>query len=144
MHPVPAAKDAIKTLLAVRPAFEDVDIQDGRPTEFEDYRKDAFWFEPTVIAKDGWAAVGGGRRRLTFTLNYVISCRRHGDHERRTEDDVWEFFEDFMEMVKANHTLDGSVQMTQDVTARQENAPDGAKKWQAILVGSITCLSLAY
>jgi hypothetical protein len=73
MHPVPAAKDALKALLASSPAFASVDIRDGGPTESEDVTTDAFWFRDTEVPEDAWASIGAGRRRVTFRLAFTLA-----------------------------------------------------------------------
>ena len=123
MHPVPAAKTALKAILAGLPAWAEVDIRDGQPTEKEDVTRDAFWFEPTELPEDGWSWLGAQRRRLTFRLAFTIAVLREGDDERATEDVVWAYFEDLMSAVKADYSLGGTIQQVGDVSGREANEP---------------------
>lgn len=144
MHPVPAAKTAIKVLLAARPAYAAVAIRDGQPTEVEDVTRDMFWFEPTEIPQDQWASLGHQRRRITFRLGFTIAIIREGDAERTTEDLVWTLFEDLMLALKGDHSLGGAIQQIEDVTGREANDPASKTTWQARFTGSITCISKPY
>jgi hypothetical protein len=141
VHPVPASKSALKAILAARGAWSAVDIRDGQPTELEDVTRDAFWFEPTEIPEDAWAA--GAMRGLTFRLGFTIAVIREGDDERTTEDLVWTLFEDLMAALKANSTLTGTIRNVGTVTGRQMNdaLPN---QWRAVFNGSIECQSNFY
>lgn len=144
MHPVPAAKDALKDILNARPAWATVEVQDGGPTEGEDYAYDAFWFEPTEIPADAWGSLGAQRRRIEFRIGFVISVLREGDDERDTESDMWVLYEDLLAAIKANPDLTGTVQMVGDVQGRQVNQPLNTTTWQSAFVGSVGCTSKQY
>jgi hypothetical protein len=143
MHPVPAAKTALKAILSARPAYASVDVLDGQPTEIGDVTRDQFWFEPTEIPSDGWASLGHLRRRITFRLGFTLAIIREGDDERSTEDLLWTLLEDLMAAIKADPSLTNTVQQVEDVTGRQVNEPLD-RMWRAMFVGSITCVSRAY
>jgi hypothetical protein len=144
MHPVPAAKSALKGILAARPAWASVDIRDGSPTENEDVSSDAFWFEPTEIPADSWASLGAQRRRIQFRLGFVIACLDFGDAERAIEDRMWALYEDLLAAIKANPNLANTVQMVGDITGRQANGPAAPQQWSSAFIGSIGCTSKAY
>src|SRR4051812_48774219 len=108
MHPVPSSKTALKAILAARGAWAAVDIRDSQPTEREDVKRDAFWFDPTEIPEDAWSA-GAKTRQVTFRLGFTIAVIREGDNERTTEDLVWTLVEDLLSAVKADPTLTGTV-----------------------------------
>jgi hypothetical protein len=141
-HPIPTAKSALQALLEARPAWSDVDVRDGQPTETEDVSRQMFWFEPTEIPRDGWAA-GGKMRQVTFRLGFSIAVLREGDDERDTEDVVWTLFEDLMLAVQADSTLGGAIQSVMDVTGRQMNDPV-PQHWQSRFTGFIDCQSNFY
>lgn len=145
MHPVPAAKDALKAILNARsPLWDTVEVKNGGPTEGEDYDFDAFWFEPTDIPSDSWASLGAQRRRIEFRLGFVISVLRQGDDERDTEDQVWALYEDLLDAIKENPDLTQTVQKVNDIAGRQVNQPLNTTTWQSAFVGSISCTSKAY
>lgn len=142
MHPVPAAKTALKAALDARSAWDAVDMRDGQPSEREDFTRDMFWFEPTEIPQDAWAA-GGKIRQVTFRLGFTVAVLRAGDDERATEDALWTLVEDLMSALKADPTLGGAVQTVGQVTGRQVNGPDPSN-WQAVFTGQIECDSNFY
>jgi hypothetical protein len=144
MHPVPAAKSALKGILAARPAWASVDIRDGSPTENEDVSSDAFWFEPTEIPADSWASLGAQRRRIQFRLGFVIACLDFGDAERAIEDRMWALYEDLLAAIKVNPNLGNTVQMVGDITGRQANGPAAPQQWASTFTGAIDCISKAY
>lgn len=144
MHPIPAAKTALQDLLGGRPAWDGVDIRDGQPTEREDVRRDAFWFEPTEIPEDAWDQLGAQKRRVTFLLGFTIAVLRDGDQERATEDVVWTYLEDLMLAIKSDYSLGGAVQQVMDVTGRQVNGAASPRQWASAFTGQITCQSKAY
>lgn len=143
-HPVPAAKSALKAILAARTAWAAVDIRDGQWTEAEDVTRDAFWFDRAEIPRDGWNQLGAQSRRVEFQLWFTVAILREGDDERATEDDVWELVEDLMAAVKANYNLTQTIQQVQDVSGRQENAPYSPGLWQGTFRGYIACQSKTY
>jgi len=142
-HPVPSAKDAVKALLVALPAFSVVDVRDGQPAELESVTHDMFWFTETEIPEDGWASLGGQRRRVTFRLGFTLAVIRDDETERNTEDVVWGYYEALMLALKGDSDLGGTVQMIQDVTGKQANDPLPSQ-WQSRFDGSIQCLSKAY
>jgi hypothetical protein len=141
-HPIPTAKSALQALLEARPAWSDVDVRDGQPTETEDVSRQMFWFEPTEI-EDAWSRIGGQGRRVTFRLGFTIAVLREGDDERDTEDVVWTLFEDLVAAIKSDYTLTGSIQQVLDITGRQFNEPV-PQHWQARFTGRIVCQSRTY
>lgn len=142
MHAVPAAKTALKAILAARPAWTDVDIRDGHPSELADFTRDAFWFDPTEIPEDAWSA-GAKARQVTFRLGFTIAVIREGDNERSTEDLVWTLLDDLVAAVKVDPTLTGTVMSVGNVTGRQVNDPL-PNKWLAAFTGFIECQSNFY
>jgi hypothetical protein len=143
-HPIQAAQDALKTLVAARTAYADVIVTDGGPTEGEDVRFDMFWFNDVQIPEDGWASLGGQTRRISFLLGFTIAVRKYGDDEHATRARALDLFEDFMATVKANPTLSSTVQQTGDVTGTFGSMPIGPAEWGAIFTGSLFCDSLQY
>jgi hypothetical protein len=143
MHPIPAAKTALKTMLAGRPAWANVDVHDSQPTEFEDFSRDAFWFEPTDLSADSWAWIGGQRRRVSFQLGFTIAVIREGDDDRATEDVVWSYLDDMMVAIKANPSLSGAVQQIDDLSGQQQNEPYD-RMWRALFTGQLACVSKPY
>jgi hypothetical protein len=142
MHPVPASKAALKTILAARGAWAAVDIRDGQPTEVEDVSRDAFWYEPTEIPEDAWAA-GGSIRGLTFLLGFTIAVVRDGDDEQTTENAVWVLLEDLTSALKADKTLAGTIRNVGTITGRELNHPM-PNQWRSTFTGSIECQSNFY
>src|SRR5690242_8371231 len=142
MHPVPSAKTALKAILDARAAWDSVDLRDGQPTEVEDVTRDMFWFEPTEIPEDAWAA-GGRTRQVSFRLGFTVAVLRDGDDERATEDSVWLLVEDLVAALKNDPTLGGAVMSVGTVTGRQFNEPV-PQHWQARFTGSVECQSNFY
>jgi hypothetical protein len=142
VHPVPAAKTALKAILTARLAWAAVDIRDDPPTENSDVSVYMFWFEPTKIPRDAWVA-GGGSRQITFQLGFSIENLLKGDDGRTAEDSVWVLLDDLMTALKASPGLSGSVMSVGDVTGEMANgAAPGL--WQARFTGSIECQSNFY
>jgi hypothetical protein len=142
MHPIPTAKLALKTILAARPAWTDVDIRDGQPTEPDDVKRSAFWFEPTEIDADSWASLGAQRRRITFRLGFTLAVIDN-DSESGAEDAMWTLYEDLLAAIKASPGLSDTIQATSDVAGKQANEPISTM-WRAVFTGTIECLSKAY
>lgn len=145
MHPVPAAKTAIKALIDARSAWATCDVRDDPPTEGEDLNKDdtgRFWFDATEVPEDAWSA-GGRMRQITFRVGFSIDVLLSGDDGRAAEDVMWGLLEDFMSALKGDPTLGGAIQTVGDVTGRQSNgAAPGI--WQARFTGAVECLSNFY
>jgi hypothetical protein len=141
VHPVPAAKTALKAILAARGAWSAVDIRDVRNITVRDVSRDMFWFEPTEIPEDAWTA--GAMRGLTFRLGFTVALIREGDDERATEDLVWTLVEDLMSALKASPTLTNTIRNVGTVTGRQTNEPFD-RMWRAGFTGSIECQSNFY
>jgi hypothetical protein len=144
MHPIQAAQDALTTLIAARPAFADVVVTAGGPTEDDDVRWDMFWFNDVQIPKDGWAFVGGATRQVSFNLGFTIAVYKAGDDEHATRVRALNLFEDFMAAVKANPTLSSSVQQTGDVTGTFASIPIAQAIWGGMFTGTLACQSNFY
>lgn len=146
-HPIIDAQDNLKTILAARPAFSSVDIQDGGPTEGEDIRWDAFWFNDTTL-EDGWNGLGANLpRRSTFNLGFTIAVRKAYDDERAARAQALVYFEDMLEALKAspaNATLNGTVQQVQSVRGSVGSAPVDGSTWGAWFTGTLEVLSKSY
>lgn len=149
-HPIPQAKTALKAILEARPAWAAVDVRDDPPTEKEDIlsqvatpgRWDMFWFEPTELAEDAWAA-GARMRQVTFRLGFSVETLLSGDDGRAAEDSAWVLIEDLMSALKADPSLTGTVQSVGTVTGRMANGAS-LSLWQARFTGSIECQSNFY
>lgn len=143
-HPILLAQDALKTIIAARPAFAAVDVRDGGPTEGEDITSDAFWFNDVTIPADQWASLGAQRRRIRFLIGFTIAVRRYGDDEHTTRAQALTYFEDFMAAMKSNPNLTNTVQMVDDVTGTVGSAPVSPQEWGSWFTGTLSVLSKAY
>jgi hypothetical protein len=142
MHAVVASKAALTAILTARGAWAAVDIRPGQPSKREDITRDIFWYEPTEIPEDAWAA-GGLTRGLTFLLGFSITVIRDGDSELTTENACWALVEDLMAALKANPTLSGTIMKAGTVTGKQGNDPMPNQCW-SVFTGSIECQSNFY
>ena len=145
-HPVIEAQDALKAILAARPAFSGVDIRDGGPTEGEDITSSAFWFNDVVIPEDGWAALGASRRRAQFNLGFTLMIRTYGDDERTTRATALDLYEDLQLAVKENPNLGvpASIETTGAVNGTLSTAPISPQEWGSWFTGALPCTSRAY
>lgn len=142
-HPIPLAKDAVKALLVALPAFAAVDVRDDIPADLDSVTNDMFWFNETEIPVDGWAWLGGQRRRVTFQLGFTLAVIRDDGSSRGTEDVVWSYLEALMLALKGDPTLSGAIQQVEDMSGTESTAALPSQ-WQARFDGRISCISKPY
>jgi hypothetical protein len=143
-HPIILAQDALKAIVAARPAFAGVDVREGGPTEAEDITMDAFWFNDVQVSDD-WSAISATRpRRVTFQLGFTIAVLRYGDDEREGRAQALVYFEDFLAAIKANPNLTNTVQQVEQVTGTVGSAPVNPSVWGAWFTGALTVISKQY
>jgi hypothetical protein len=87
---VPAAKQAVLTMLAAIPALNQAGITWGEPTEQEDLRDELIFFLPTDDRLPEWRELAANSPlRETYTLPMVIRNRFFGDDPASTEQRTW-------------------------------------------------------
>ena len=143
-HPAPRAKAAILTQLQARPSLSAVRISWGGPTEEEDITEDMIWLGDIEIPEDDWSELGAQRRRMTFNVGFSIAVRRYGDDEQTTEQQAWDYYDEFVAALRTDYTLGGTVQQFAAVPARQINQPAGPQQWGSLISGQVVCTSRAY
>jgi hypothetical protein len=143
-HPILQAQDALKAIVATRPAYASVDVRDGGPTETEDITSDAFWFND-VIVNDNWSTIGTSNpRRVEFQLGFTIAVLRYGDDEREARAQALAYFEDLLTALKLSPNLTNTVQKVDGVTGTVGSAPVNPSVWGAWFTGTLSVLSKSY
>jgi hypothetical protein len=134
----PAAKQAILTLLAARPALASVDRTWGSPTETDDITAEMIFLGDVELTGE-FRALGGQRRDEDYTITISVAVHQYGDDEQSTEERAWDLLDEISGALATDPYLGGLLYEAAAIrSARQTNTP-APNQWGALITAQIGC-----